>query len=130
MLVAPLGRRPAPAGWLLPLAPALVGFVRVPRLAVLAMVQPHRHLVDLAPLLPLGLARGRRCNLRYWVLCQHRGQPLQQAAFVGVAQGELDLPARDGDMAVHRGRRLGQGRRRGRSLHTGRVRGNFLHALG
>ena len=45
-------------------------------------------------------ARGLHRRLRHGVLLEHRGQPLEQACFVAVAEGELHLPTADGEVTI------------------------------
>src|SRR5262249_23834384 len=91
------------------LAPgAVYGLVAIPRAAVL-VVFLHRHVMNGTEV--LALVSGRRLR-RHGKARQDRLEPRQQPALIAVAQGQLHLPAGHGDMTIHRGWRLWQGRRR------------------
>jgi hypothetical protein len=44
----------------------------------------HLHVVDRTPVFPLAVWA------RSWILLQERGQALEQARFIGIAQGDLN----------------------------------------
>jgi hypothetical protein len=74
------------------LAPPLVCLVRPPG-AALFLVLRHLDAVRLAPALPLALRGALGGWLRRGVLLEHGLQALEQAAFIGIAECELHLPA-------------------------------------
>src|SRR5262249_40282458 len=88
--------------------PAFVGPVAVPAAAVLATVQLHLDVVLTAPpfVLPwLGALGGWLSG--HGILLQHDCEPLEQAGFIGIAYGELDLSTGKRDMTIDARGRLG-----------------------